>query len=872
MKKILLISFLLLSYFSFAGDMQHLKWKSEKKETVDSRKDRAEVLRKIREEFQRTERSRQEKTANMKYWSKNNGAILGTVPIFGSLLSGVLEMKTEGYYNRTHFYNYKEYENTIDANLGEIAKRDSEKLKAILGETSDILRTKLIWDEFKNNDLFTQITTDLSDKGFKAFSGRAITVLAERTVILAEQIHNNSFDIKVLRESYLSFSTNISLELKNIKEKINNDINKDDITLKIQENLKKIGRAPTSVLGDVKKIGKSEVTISKEEKLRRESEEKLRRDYEELQENIKLFNMYVQSSYEIALNLGLKGKEAQAMGEVVRYVGVAASIGVAYTDPNPKNILNAAIGISSLFAKSKPDPVLERHKELMEAFNVVFDNQIMIMKNQKIIIEGIEGIQKKLDAYHKENRRWFISTNNSFDTVLENQAVMIDEFRELGVRETVRQKCRSFLNSRFNCPFEDLEEPYGDIQHCVDKISTSDSNFTPSAFKQIVNPTIVRGEFNSYGALSEHFFRSDNKENYSACFGELQRVFHGADRDILYAKMYTRKFQSIYQSDVKSILLPLVDLSQAYYSNPILDDREQDLSFNSLLISLSMPTRSNAWSSSRTRNVKRGIAPQRLLSKGMAKSSLENLYHVAALNQYVTFLLEMLPYFDIVERENIWSNKLTLLSPSEAYETVKMSTNDSVIKMLRNALHFINIAIAQQALMSGDQNIGLIENILERKGDLSQRLYRALSKSSTLGANFTMYTVRNSLKYTRLDYKGFDYDKNLAKNLQKYRQYYSNDYINCSFDFSENQYKEGCSSPFINMLFSKFKLDGRMLVFYDGIEKYHVPLPSPDLILKGEFYYSSQLYSLLELKEQVMEKVYMNSGAYERVINDLGFY
>lgn len=866
MKKIVSL-LIFVSLPLFAGDMQHLKWINENGETVQVQTDRNQLMEKIREEFEETKAAREEKMRKMKYWQGNSSGILGMIPLAGAPLSVIVNRKIESYYNRTHFQGFNEYEETVDANLGEVLKREKRKLVQILKEENSALRTRLMWEEFQNNDLFKQITSDMPDSSFKSFSSRAILVLAERTEILAKEVANNTLNIDVLRNSYIKFSSDISAQLENIRAKVENDKKLDEATVRIQGNLQNISRAPASLL-EKPKDGES-----KEERVRRRKEEEaLKLEYANLEQNLQEFNMYVQGSYQIALNLGLKGKDAERMGEVVKYVGVATSLGMAYANPNPQSIMNAVVGLSSLFGKEKPDPAVERHKEVMAAFNTVFENQIKIMKNQKIIIDSINNLSEKLDKFQEENRRWFVSMNDNFEKVLGNQAVMIDAIRELSTRETVRQQCRTFLNTRFNCDFTDLQEIDGDIPHCIKTISRKKEPFIPRSVKQTINPVMIRGEFSEYEALVNHFYKMGNPENYQACMNELLRIFASADRDILYAKFYSKNYQSIYNSDIQPILFPLVDLTETFFSNPYTDNSERDLTFNALYLTLSLPNATHAWSPARTRNVKRGIKIDRFLNKGSSIKFLKELFHVPALKQYVGFLLEMTPYMDIVKPKSLWDRTLYVVRPSEAFKAVKEDPNPDTVKMLRNALYFVNVAIAQQALMSGDQLISLIDRRLDLKNRNHEKLYGALSKGFALSSNFTTHIIKNALKYTRLNYVGIDYEKNFKENLKHYEKYYSSEFSKCEYDFKKKQYKEGCNSVFVKKLFGRYKLVGRMLVFESGVKQYPVPLPSPKSVEAGKFFYTTQLYELQELKEQILEKVMFVRGAYKEVTNDLGFF
>jgi len=316
----------------------------------------------------------------------------------------------------------------------------------------------------------------------------------------------------------------------------------------------------------------------------------------------------------------------------------------------------------------------------------------------------------------------------------------------------------------------------------------------------------------------------------------------------------------------------LVNLATKYYSNPFNSELSHDVTLNSLLIALASPNASFAWTPYRTSGIKEGLSPERLLNKGTTLNSMIELYHVPALKQYVNFLLELIPYYDIIRPKSFWDRTLEIVPPSVAYNSVKGTPNPEIVRMLRNALHFINIAIAQQALMSGDQLISLIDRSLDFNKPENHDLVVALSKGFTLGSNFSTYVVKSALKFTRDSYKGIMYDENFNENLKLYKEYFESDYKDCSFNFDKNQYEEKCHSKFATSMFGKYKLSGRMIVFKSGTEVYPVPLPSPDSLAKSKFYYTSQLYELQELKEQVLEKVLMNRGAYDQVVSNLGFF
>lgn len=105
---------------------------------------------------------------------------------------------------------------------------------------------------------------------------------------------------------------------------------------------------------------------------------------------------------QLALNVGLKGKDLERADKILRYVDAAAAVAIAYAAPSPTTVISAAVAVTGLFAKKRPkrDPKFEAimsqfgllHKRLdqiVENQVVLAQNQAEILKNQQQILDAV---------------------------------------------------------------------------------------------------------------------------------------------------------------------------------------------------------------------------------------------------------------------------------------------------------------------------------------------------------------------------------------------------------------------------------------------------------------------------------------------------
>jgi hypothetical protein len=787
----------------------------------------------------------------------------------GSFVLGAADQYIDDGFNALYekYFNEgaKDLESFVDASLGQLAQRDENKLNELLETESDSLRTRLIWDKFQENDLFKSVKATMSDRAFKAFSSRAISALAKRTEVLAKEVSNNTLNIDVLKGSYIKFSADVEVRLKALENSSEVQADADESALKIQEKAEKASRTPSSVDNPV-----PEFASNQDKKKVKEDTKEAKDNLKEMAVEFKKFNGYLNQSYKIAINLGLKGKDAERFQDVLKISNVSLSLVAAFAAPEPGNILNATIAITSLFAKNKPSPEAIRHQQIMEAFDVVFENQKMILENQKQIIENQQMLLDTMLEIQKHNEQWFFSINKSFDKVLGNQSIMLESIRAVHEDEQAKKSCRAFLNSRFRCSPEDLDEEFGDLKSCRESIVNRKGNFLAFNNQNSRTDILVRGRFKSYESLAKHFFSKKNSEYYKDCSNALLRIFSSGEEEILMSSYYSVGDTTLFENQISPVLYPLVDLVEATFTNRFTPPRYHERSLNSLLISLTEPQVYDSFNGNRASLIKKTRVSKRFLNKGLTLRKLKNLYFVPSVNQYVNYLLEVLPYYSLVKKKHYWDDTLVLRSPEELVEDMT-DVSDEVIDSLRNAYHFVNLGIVQYSLMSGSQILDKISSaILLNNEVFKDRLIQAIISNDVLRNNFLVYEIGKTLKFTRLDPEK-SYKENFEENIKLYEDYVTKEASSCKFDFSKNSYGSECKSDFIKKITHGLKFNGKSVVLMMAGKQVSLPLPSVQSMKEQKMSYPKEVLILLELKRELRSAINQVPQAKKIIMNELPY-
>ena len=244
--------------------------------------------------------------------------------------------------------------------------------------------------------------------------------------------------------------------------------------------------------------------------------------------------------------------------------------------------------------------------------------------------------------------------------------------------------------------------------------------------------------------------------------------------------------------------------------------------------------------------------------------ALGRLIYVPALERYTSYLIEMLPYRDIVDDD------FEIDTPQAILESSDDEASYEVTSLLYSAISLVNISIAQQSLISGESILHLIDRVIKR-GPVDPMYYNTLTmlkENSLLSKNYLSYSLRGTFKYARNDDQQSSYDELLKSNLKLYNDFQENG-SSCRY---ENESYKDCTHDFPSKVQTGFIFDRGTVLFKDkNGHDLRLALPDSDFIEKGMVEHSPYLFRLIVLRDKLYEMAYRNSGSADVAIHS-NFY
>lgn len=435
------------------------------------------------------------------------------------------------------------------------------------------------------------------------------------------------------------------------------------------------------------------------------------------EEIIKDMSDYLQSAgniLNIASNIGVKSPLLQDFGKLVT-AGDHMIQGLISLD-SPMGWLSAASSFSNILGIGKPDIGSSRHKQIMEAFSQIVDNQVIIINKLK----DIENNQIK---------------------ILENQKIIFEEIQKLGIQvkngfdemsESLDLIQKGILESRL--PIGELLI-HGRIKSCYRPLRAIGGTYE---------------NLSTYSELQKHF--SIYNEDCNKCLEGLREIVvfgPGTDHAAFDAEFITLSQRSRELDNFLNNYWPLQNsvLQRIIYNYNIPFDQ---LFLSAINPSFKITHIDTIYHINQDQNLY--LIPDRLLSfSSMIKSKgqeLTNRYYDIGSAKEIFKLYEEYLFFHELKNPNN-NKKLLPFEELISYDSI----NPILLSDLTNALLRLDILVFQQNLLGGAPLIRYYYDILIKNGNedsvlvsLQNDILKLMSNNSILKKNFIKYYTLKELE------------------------------------------------------------------------------------------------------------------------------
>lgn len=415
-----------------------------------------------------------------------------------------------------------------------------------------------------------------------------------------------------------------------------------------------------------------------------------------------------QASHQVAMNIGLKGKDAENVGQALEWINAGAQVGVAIAEPTPATVMNALASVTALFSDPQPDPQIE-----------------MLMKNFGAIHDSLHRIEEAIQTVH------------------ENQALIMKQL--LGAENRIIAKLDE-INKILKKSYE-LKKDHAalQIQLIADHV---DGYRVFLEGRDIYLNKIPTTKY--YNLISGHY-RIDDKGR-TKLWNAITKL-----EDLLTAVPVHQYWlhslwneESQFADDVTEfeiiIFTPLI--------KRVLDSCErQGISIGTLVKNVSNPCITPEDLVFRYYNDGQPHFHGYKVDSSISANALQRLIHPRVVIKHSIDLLEMRMYLGAT----LSDEDKELLTPEMIFESLPGS--DDVFRRelrrarteraLTSARKLLDIAITQQVLLSGDYGLISLQHDLEKvlaNGDSENKLGEFLDNNSLLTRNLFISSIRSHLK------------------------------------------------------------------------------------------------------------------------------
>ena len=558
----------------------------------------------------------------------------------------------------------------------------------------------------------------------------------------------------------------------------------------------------------------------------------------------------------------LDSEEAKDVQEIVDKVSGLVSVGAGIATGN---VLGVLTGVSSLLGGGGgPDPqvmaaldeISERQREMLQRQQLLLEGQQEILQGQQDILEKVKDFERQMTAFERKMIARFDEIRHSITEVqweIAQLGHMLRDYSYLGVNLT---GCEDFTIRRNRYGF----------------VSDQDREYVP----EIV--TFVTGEWRDWDGLRSHY--EANREVWANCFSPAIRTLFSASR------IHRAFLMSTYTSDEGQGLLsnyvdpgfkPLVRLLARHY--PLEEEGtkpgERMRTFcsllNSPLIYEGIDYRGYTLFANDAERYCRldenSIDPVRTFYRDGDSSRLDSgpwLIHPDALIYLTYLLMEVLPYYQMTQDGE-------LLTPDAvAYEEPE---KDRIVEVeiVQTAYRLVNIAIAQQTLLTGDIFLPLIHRYLFspspssnpderslRKIESRKDVINILKHNTFIAKNYLIMQLRRELQLSTKQNNSADQPGNVfAENMKLYQTIFRSRDTNRN-DYGEHE-RQYLRYERLFATYWEFSSDTNEIVLRLGNdEEIRFPLPTPQEIAFGTYHVTREHEELVRLRGKIIDYALRN--------------
>lgn len=532
--------------------------------------------------------------------------------------------------------------------------------------------------------------------------------------------------------------------------------------------------------------------------------------------------------------------DAEDSGVAANVDNVVSSAATLVGNVHTGNLLSVVVGVSdlltgvsNLFGEPGDGTVLrdvlegqvEIRRELLEA--------------RKEIAEGVDSILLRVGEFEERTILAFEEIGVSIQGVQWELGALRDMLRDYSALGVSLTACENFTNRR----------------SLYDFVSEHNGGYVPEVV------ILHTGKFRTWNSLTQHY--QSNDEVFQECFPAMRLLFsvgriHPAFLMSTYPDDDGSGFVSSY---IRPGFEPLARILNRHY--PLLADdgatgggmRTFCALLNSPLAYGGIDHRGYTLFASEPCSTGDPSDPfDRLVgASGLSNpGSVSWLLHPDALIHFTYLLLEILPYYQIVDEEGE-----LLASDVVAYQEPR---RDRVVEVeaLETAYRLVNLAIAQQVLLTGDIFLPLVHRYLfspltSPTADRNRKeMIDVLRHNRLIAKNYLVMQLHRELQLrTRQDYG--DADDVFVENLELYQ------------DIFQSRSSDGDSDGHYEQLFSdnwEFSPSVNEVVFRIGggseAEAVRFPLPTPAEVGSASYSVSREYENLVKLRSRIIDYVVRN--------------
>lgn len=507
----------------------------------------------------------------------------------------------------------------------------------------------------------------------------------------------------------------------------------------------------------------------------------------------------------IARNLGLNPK---VVSDLQTGVNIGNAAFNAFQAFQSGNLLGAAGAVASIFGLGGRDIALERHQEIMKAFDQVFGELDEIKGELRDLKQGqqyiLENQQKTYDALITINKQ-----------INDNQKTILDELDHLQNHITYnRQLILDWVkNGWLKCN----EMVYQGSGRFRKEIINTQKNIIPS-FKEI--DKLCRTEWNA-------------NNNIDICFDLVSRI--SDDEGVFNVSLF----------DVRNGQLDTDSTNKIdFYINNVFIAATQILGEGKDFEN----SESQRYSSLFTPMTTVKSLDLKLISMKTNNIDISNMYTKAsfipnfkiylwyeAVEKYTNYILNIYYYRTVIDRQK---------QRPHSKEDLKEALPLAGYKDLQKCLNLVEFSIAQQNLLAGDVLLPLLYSKVTKTDSINSisnaRYLKMLNNNQILATNFLMYSINQEIK-ERSSYLSYaaSFDSELPDMLQMNFNHIWNLY------FTKEESTE--------------TLDEKVITIPKGwsvkLGNYYYSLPTPKDLQEGSLVYNIELQKLLSLKQNLIEEL-----------------